>query len=49
MEIVNYISSSAIPITFLIVLIFGLYEKKNVFYSFLEWAKEEISIVIKKC
>ena len=47
MEIVNYISSSAIPITILIVLIFGLYEKKNVFDSFLEGAKEGISIVIK--
>lgn len=47
MEILNYISSSAIPVTILVILIFGLYEKKNVFDSFLEGAKEGISVVVK--
>lgn len=47
MSIVNYLSASAIPIIILIILFYGIKEKKKVFDIFLEGATEGIKIVIK--
>lgn len=47
MAIINYLSNLAIPITILLILIYGLIEKKKVFDIFLNGAKEGIEIVIK--
>lgn len=46
MPIVNYISASAIPAIILIILFYGVKEKKKIFDIFLEGAKEGIKIVI---
>lgn len=46
MQIVNYISASAIPIVILIILFYGIKEKKKVFDIFLEGATEGMKIVI---
>lgn len=46
MEIVNYISNLAIPMIILIIVGYGVFEKKNVFDDFLEGAKEGLSIVV---
>lgn len=45
MKIINYCSNLAIPLIFLIILLYGLKEKKQVFDMFLEGAKEGIEIV----
>lgn len=47
MNIFNYISSAAIPILILTVIVFGLKEKKEVYDIFLDGAKEGIEIVFK--
>ena len=47
MNVVNYLSNLAIPITILLILIYGLIEKNKVFDIFLEGAKEGIEIVVK--
>lgn len=44
---VNYISAAAIPIIILLIIIYGLFEKNQVYDSFLEGAKEGIEIVFK--
>ena len=46
MKIVNYLSASAIPIIILIIILYGLKEKKKVFDIFLEGATEGTKIVI---
>ena len=46
MKILNYLSNLAIPLIFLIIIIYGLLEKKQVFDLFLEGAKEGINIAI---
>lgn len=46
MQIVNYISASAIPIVILIILFYGVKEKKKVFDIFLEGATEGMKIVV---
>lgn len=45
MNIINYISSSAIPIIILIIIVYGLLEKNKVYDNFIEGAKEGIEIV----
>lgn len=45
MKIINYCSNLAIPLIFLIILLYGIKEKKQVFDIFLEGAKEGIEIV----
>ncbi len=45
MNIVNYISSAAIPIIMLIIIVYGLLEKNKVYDTFIEGAKEGIEIV----
>lgn len=46
-NVVNYISSSAIPIIIIIIIIYGIVEKNKVFDTFLDGAKEGIEIVFK--
>ena len=46
MNLINYISNLAIPFIFLIILYFGIKEKKQVFELFLEGAREGIKIAI---
>lgn len=47
MELINYFSNLAIPITILFILLYGLIEKNKVFDIFLNGAKEGIEIVVK--
>lgn len=44
---VNYISAAAIPVVILVIVIYGVVEKKQVYDSFLDGAKEGIEIVFK--
>ena len=46
-NVINYISSAAIPVMILIIILYGLKEKNNVFDTFLDGAKEGIEIVFK--
>ena len=45
MNIINYISSAAIPLTILIIIVYGLLEKNKVYDTFVEGAKEGIDNV----
>lgn len=46
MNFINYISNIAVPATILIIIIYGLIEKQQVFDVFLDGAKEGLEIVI---
>ena len=46
-NVINYISSAAIPIMITIIILYGLKEKNNVFDTFLDGAKEGIERVFK--
>lgn len=46
MTFVNYISNIAVPATILIIIIYGLIEKQQVFDVFLDGAKEGLQIVV---
>lgn len=46
MNLINYISSIAVPSTIVIIIIYGIIEKKQVFDLFLEGAREGLQIVI---
>lgn len=43
---INYLSSIAVPMTILLIIIYGLTEKNKVYDTFLEGAKEGIGVVI---
>lgn len=45
MDFIKYLSSSAIPIVILLILVYGLIEKNKVFDTFLDGAKEGTQIV----
>lgn len=47
MTVVNYLSNLAIPITILLIVVYGLIEKNKVFDTFQDGAKEGIEIVVK--
>jgi len=47
MALINYISATAVPLTILLIIIYGLIEKNKVFDTFLEGAKEGVQIVFK--
>lgn len=47
MKIVNFLSASAIPLVLIIIILYGLKEKKKVFDIFLCGAKEGMQIVIE--
>ncbi len=46
MNIINYVSSLAIPMVILLVVIYGVKQKNKVYDSFVEGVKEGINIVI---
>lgn len=46
MNIINYVSSIAIPMVILLVVIYGVKQKNKVYDSFVEGVKEGIDIVI---
>ena len=46
MKIINYISSIAMPLIILIIIMYGVAEKNKVFDTFLKGAKEGLEIVI---
>ena len=47
MAAINYLSNLAMPLMILIIVAYGLIEKKKVFDTFLDGAKEGIEIVVK--
>ena len=47
MNIINYLSSAAIPIIIAIIIIYGLLEKNKVYDTFVEGAKEGMEIVVR--
>lgn len=47
MKILNYISILAVPAILVIIIIYGLIDKKKIYDLFVEGAKEGMSIVIK--
>lgn len=47
MKLINYFSNLAVPLIFLIILFYGILDKKPVFDIFLEGAKEGIEIAVK--
>ena len=47
MSFINYISSVAVPLTILLIIVYGLLEKNRVFDTFLNGAKEGIEIVFR--
>ena len=46
-NVINYISSAAIPVVITVIILYGLKEKKKVFDVFLDGGKEGLEIVIK--
>ena len=46
-NVINYISSAAIPVVITVIILYGLKEKKKVFDIFLDGGKEGLEIVIK--
>ena len=47
MNFINYISSAAMPIIILLIIMYGMIEKMQVFDTFLKGAKDGIKIVLK--
>lgn len=47
MKFIDYISSSAMPIIILLIVLFAVIEKNNVFDTFIVGAKEGLEIVLK--
>ena len=47
MNIINYISIIAVPAVILIILLYGIFERKNVFDIFLKGANDGLKMVIK--
>ena len=47
MNFINYLSTVAVPVVILIILLYGLFEKKNVFDIFLKGANDGLKMVIK--
>lgn len=46
MDIANYLSSAAVPMVILLIVVYGLLEKNKIFDTFIEGAKEGIEIVV---
>ena len=47
MNLINYISTIAVPAVILIILLYGIFERKNVFDIFLKGANDGFKLVIK--
>lgn len=45
-EVINFVSNLAMPLIILIIVIYGLVEKKEIFDVFIEGAKDGIKIII---
>lgn len=43
---INYLSTIAVPMTILLIIVYGLIEKNKVYDTFLEGAKEGIQVVV---
>ena len=46
MSIINYLSSAAIPIVIILIIVYGITEKIKVFDTFIDGVKEGVKIVI---
>lgn len=46
MKIINYLSTIAVPMVILLIIIYGVIEKNKVYDTFLEGAKEGIQVVV---
>lgn len=46
MGLVNYLSSAAVPVVILLIIVYGIIEKIKVFDTFLDGVKEGIEIVV---
>ena len=46
MNIINYISSAAVPVIMLLIIVYGLLERNKVYDTFVEGAKEGIDVVV---
>ena len=46
MNLINYITSLAVPFTILIIVVYGIIEKQSIFDVFLEGATEGIQIIV---
>lgn len=46
MNIINYISTIAVPMVILLIIVYGVMEKNKVYDTFLEGAKEGLQVVI---
>lgn len=46
MNIINYLSTAAVPVIILLIIIYGIIEKNKVYDTFLEGAKEGLEVVI---
>lgn len=46
MNIINYISNISIPLTILLIVIYGIAQKQPVFDTFIDGAKEGIEIIV---
>ena len=47
MKIINYISTMAIPTVIIIIIVYGIIDKKRIYDIFVDGAKEGMEIVIK--
>lgn len=47
MKFISYISSAAIPIIMILIIVYGLIEKNKVYDTFVDGAREGIEVVIK--
>ena len=47
MHVISYLSNFAIPFTVFIIVLYGVFEKKQVFDIFIKGAKEGLEIVVK--
>lgn len=47
MNLLNFISNISIPIIILIILLYGIFERKNVFDIFLKGAKDGLKMVVE--
>ncbi len=46
MNLINYLSTIAVPMVILLIIVYGLIEKNKVYDTFLEGAKEGVQVVV---
>ena len=47
MKFINYLSTAAIPVVIVIIILYGIIERKKVYDIFLDGAKDGIQIVLQ--